>query len=94
MVYKDSPAITNRVVIEAQWSDMPEEVVNEVRELWRDRELGNDYYYYTWSEDDFHDAESEEDDEDFSSDWSTYPVLAKWLRDNGVEAGCLIHFWW
>ena len=88
MTYKNDSAITNKVVVTAQWSDMPEEVVEEVKDLWRNMEFGNDYYYYPWGEQDFYDAENEDIGEEFG-----YPVIAKYLREHNITE-CLILFWW
>lgn len=85
MVYMDKPAIRQTTVVHAQWSDMPEEVVDAVRDMWSNREFGNDYYYVELGEEDFHDADS---DDEYG-----YPVIAKYLRDNGITE-CLIHYWW
>jgi hypothetical protein len=78
MVFKNNPALTETVVLEGQWTDLPEEVVDDIRQLWQDYEFGNDNYYYSWGKH----TEKEE-----------YPVLAKYLDEAGVES-CLIHYWW
>jgi len=90
MVYQDSPAIVQTTVVHAQWSDMPEEVVEDVRRLWRNMELYNDFSYYPWGEDNFYDTENPDSglDEEYR-----YPALAKYLRNNNIE-NCLIHWWW
>lgn len=80
----DKPALQTTFVLEAQLSDLPEDVVEEVRRLWRDYEYGNDSHYHTW---DFYDGgevtpESEE-----------YPLIAQYLRDKNITE-CLIHWWW
>lgn len=82
-------AVFNKVVVlEAQDDDIPEDVKEEIRVLWQGLEFGNDYYYYHWDEQDFHDVDKHGPDNQF-----TYPLIAKYLRDNGIEE-CLIHYWW
>lgn len=66
-------------VFEVQWSNCPVEVQDEVRELWRDREYGNDHYYAKW------DSDGELCDR--------YPIIAEYLKSKGVT-NCLIHWWW
>lgn len=70
----------NRAILDAHGKGVPKEVVDEMRKLWRDRDLGNDYCYYPWF--------PEDDDE-------KYPLIAKYIRDNQEdEENILIHFWW
>jgi hypothetical protein len=90
MVYKDNPALRQVTVLEAQWTDLPEDVVEDVRRLWRNRELGNDDFYASWDADDFY--TTEDPDDKFRHEYK-YPAIAKYLRDNDVEE-CLIHYWW
>lgn len=71
-------AIQQRTIFEVQWTDCPVEVEAEVKQLWRDQSLGNDYYYAEW------------DDEEMCED---YPVISRYLRKHGVKE-CLIHWWW
>jgi hypothetical protein len=76
--HMDTPALHTATVLEAQWSDCPEDVYEEVVQMWQNFELGNDFSYVTW------DAEFEED----------YPIIAKYIADHNVTGECLIHFWW
>tara|TARA_B100000614_G_scaffold262909_1_gene300550 strand:+ start:107507 stop:107800 length:294 start_codon:yes stop_codon:yes gene_type:complete len=73
-----TPAIQQQTVFNAQWTDCPVEVEDEVRRLWQDVEYGNDVYYFSWS--------SEENGSD-------YPIIDEYLKSKGVEK-CLIHWWW
>jgi hypothetical protein len=71
-------SIKQVTVFEAQDKDIPKEVYDEVRILWRDMEFGNDNYYYNW---------------DSGIDGLDYPIIATYLQSKGVEM-CLIHWWW
>lgn len=42
----DVPALKKQWVLDAQWTDLPEEVEQVVKEIWRWREFGNDNYMY------------------------------------------------
>lgn len=86
--HTDTPAIQDIKILEAQWSDLPEDIYEEVVQLWRDRELGNDYYYYPF------DVENEKymgDDEDYTGEG--YPKLVAYLEERGIK-DILIHWWW
>lgn len=67
---------------DVQWSDCPEYVEEEVANLWRDHELGNDYYMWKRTL----------DDEMFES----YPRIYFWLKHKGVAEGeeVVVHWWW
>lgn len=69
-------------LFDVQWSDCPEAVEVEVKELWRDREFGNNDYY----------AKETVDVELFER----YPMIYFWLKHKGLEEGqeLLIHWWW
>lgn len=47
--FSGKPAVTTIKLINAQWTNMPVEVEDEVKELWRYCELGNDNYYWNGS---------------------------------------------
>jgi len=64
---------------DVQWSNCPIEVADEVRQLWRDVEYGNDAYFYDW--------------EDADPDTENYPVIKKYLKSRGITE-CHIHWWW
>lgn len=67
---------------DAQWSNCPVEVEDEVKKMWHDWELGNDYYFIKW------DWELKED----------YPIVAEFLESKGFKEGdnerIIIHWWW
>lgn len=67
---------------DVQWSDCPKSVENEVREIWSDRGLGNDYYVY----------KTDLDEELFEN----YPRVYFWLKHKGVSEGekVIVHWWW
>ncbi len=73
--------IQQQTVFEVQWSNCPVEVVEEVKRLWQDYELGNDYCYFAWN--------SEEDNENPCS----YPIIDEFLKSKSIT-NCLIHYWW
>ena len=78
MVYRDVDPVKQVTVLDAQWSNLPQGVVEEVHEFWRNMELGNDYYYAPF---------------DVIEDEDSYPLIAEYLRSRGIE-NCLLHFWW
>lgn len=67
---------------DAQWSDLPEEIEEEVRHLWTNYELGNDNYIV-----------KRKLDEDLFED---YPKIYLWCKYKGVQEGeqVIIHWWW
>ena len=91
-------AIQKATIIEAQWSNMPIEVYEEVADLWRWMEFGNDYYYYHTSVEEL--KEMQEDSQtDFYEDRKEKLVLDylfQWLDENGFKGNqrFLLHFWW
>lgn len=87
-----TPAVQQVYVFNAQWTDCPVEVEAEVKQLWRDREFGNDNYYAKWDRDD--DAGwTEEDGDENKLFREKYPIIDEYLMSKGVEK-CLIHWWW
>lgn len=82
------PAVSQITVFNAQWTDCPIEVEEEVKRLWADNELHNDNCYYSWSTDD-----PENDSGDEFSDAHKYPIIAEYLESKGIKT-CLIHWWW
>ena len=72
----DSDGIMRVTVLNAQ--KFPEDVKDEVRQLWIDFEYGNDVYYHEWG---------------IELDSLNYPIIAEYLTSRGVSE-CLIHFWW
>lgn len=66
-------------VFDPQYGDVPEEVVEEIRQLWADNEYGNDFYYYTWVPD---------------YDGENYPKINRFFKKHNVTGDILIHWWW
>src|SRR4051812_38994575 len=73
-----TPAFSQETVFNAQWTDCPFEVEEEVQKLWQNREYGNDNYYHNWSSVD---------------DGKRHPVIDEYLKSKGITK-CLIHWWW
>ena len=69
--------------LDAQWSTCPIEVEIQVKEMWKDRELGNDFYMI------------KTDILDLKSD---YPIVAQYVLEKNPEIGeeetIVIHWWW
>lgn len=74
-------------VLDVQWSNCPVEVEDEVRNLWQDRELGNDCCFAAV-------VLSDEIDGEVFAD--KYPIIAAFLKDKGAEddENIWIHWWW
>lgn len=76
-----------KIVLEAVYSNMPQEVMEEIEKIWQDYELGNDYYYFSYNV-------SQQEYLNEAGDVTTdYPNLSKYLEDSGIKE-CLIHYWW
>ena len=73
-------AISQVTVIDCQCG-VPEDVVKEVRALWKYHSYGNDKYFYRFYG---------EDAEDYREE---YPALVKYLESNQI-GDCLIRWWW
>lgn len=78
MKYDNIEAISKVTILEATWTNCPEDVKKDIRTLWQDNEYGNDLYYHSW---------------DSTDDEGEYPAIRKYLDDHNIEK-CLIHFWW
>ena len=75
-------------------SDIPEPVEEEMRKIWREQELGNDFYYFGWDADEL----------DYTEDWENpvrcgdrFPNLQAYIEANVPEDKrdrILLHFWW
>lgn len=75
-------SVTKRWFFDVQWSNCPQFVENEVRQMWRSRELGNDNYIYKTQ---------------LNNDlFAEYPNVYYWLKHSGVSEGekVIIHWWW
>lgn len=75
-------SLTKVWFFDAQWSDCPDEVEKEVKQIWKDYELGNDRYMY----------KTTMDEELFQE----YPGVYFWLEYKGVQKGeeVIVHWWW
>lgn len=69
------------VIIDANDKDLPPAVLEEMRLLWREQELGNDVYYFSWYA-----------DKELETKW---PALSEYVK-NTITPGyqVLIHYWW
>jgi hypothetical protein len=69
-----------KAILDVSSVGVPQEVKDEMRELWSEFELSNDYCYYAW--------DPELDEEQF-------PLIAEYIKNSGEdEENILIHFWW
>lgn len=82
----EKSAIQATTIFEAQWSDCPVEVEEEVKQLWRDNELGNDTCYYNWNIEN-------ENESDGADGKIKYPLIRAYLKSKKIKK-CLIHWWW
>jgi len=91
-------SVRQQIVLDVQWSDAPDDVIKETRQLWRDYDnLSNDNSIYKFGEDDWTWDEN-------NPNWSagdgeqptSYPAIEKWLITNKVKIGesVWIHWWW
>lgn len=87
MVYRDTAAISTKIILNAQSTDLPDDIVDEIRGMWRAMEFGNDYYYVQFDVL-YEKKEQEEEDVIFYT-----PLLIAYLEEHNVES-CLIHWWW
>lgn len=80
--------------LDAQWSDCPVEVEEEVKAMWQNYELGNDHYIIkTTLEDLGYGVEDEVEDGE-----PVYPATIQYILEKepliGHEDQILIHWWW
>lgn len=77
-----SPGLKKVWFLDAQWSTCPIEVYNEVRELWKQYDLGNDHYMLKLA---VEDMEPEE-----------LPYLIQYIREHNIPdyEQVVIHWWW
>jgi hypothetical protein len=72
------------VLLDAQWSTCPIEVMDEVRRMWSEYEFGNDNFYI--------DTKLEEIDAE------EYPATVQYIKEQrpnlASDAQILIHWWW
>lgn len=108
MTFRYNPALHKMWVLDAQWTDIPPEVEEVVKNLWRYHELGNDRYMLRQSIEDLL-----ETNEGFVCDqwlWGKTPEeqlgwvptpssllpLVEYLREKGIpdDEQIIIHWWW
>jgi hypothetical protein len=63
---------------------IPSSAMEDIREMWVDREFGNDHYY----------ARIYLDDLDDPDECEGYENLYEWLRSLNLDTDILIRFWW
>lgn len=92
--------------LDAQWSTCPIEVENQVKDLWRLLELGNDHYLIKTSIEDLLEQEANECDveqwDDVKSKWGKVKLktnaIVQWIREQAPEMKndefIVIHWWW
>lgn len=93
-------------VLNAQWTDCPVEVENQVKDIWQTLEYGNDNFYYKTSLSDLIDLSEEAgtvrawDDVLCKRIEKPFDVTAitKWVKEQRPEMKddeeFLIHWWW
>lgn len=81
-ISKVKDCIQTATIFDVQWSNCPVEVQDDVRSLWRNRDLGNDDHYVRY------DKRAVDNGE-----WDLYPEIVHYLNSRGVTT-CLIHWWW
>ena len=75
-------AIQNVKVIEATWSDIPEDAEEVIKNIWEEYGFGNDVYYFSVTLNEIKEN-------------SDYKPLSDWLKGK-VEPTepLLLHYWW
>lgn len=76
---KVKKAVRQQTVFDVQWSDCPQYVEEEVKQLWRDEDFGNKIYFYLWND---------------ANDAKKYPIIAAYLKSKGAEGSVWIRWWW
>lgn len=84
-----TPALQQEWILEATWTDIPEDVHKEIENLWTVIEYGNDHYYFAWKSDEewWYDGDGDQTYE------QRFPAIGNYLKENNIEE-CLIHYWW
>jgi hypothetical protein len=103
------PALKQQWVLDAQWTDCPEDVENDVKKLWRFHDLGNDNYMLRLSIRDLEEINLEDNkvEEWFWGEtteekkgWVEVPLkidaLISYLRNQNLPDAeeIIIHWWW
>lgn len=98
-------AVRKVTILDAQWSNCPVEVEDQVKDLWRHLEFGNDHYYADTTLQDLREMDEDESAEtnrfdEKEMEWKTIKLrtnlIVEYLEANGVaeEEQILIHWWW
>lgn len=102
MVHMDRPALLKRWVLNAQWTDIPKDVYDQVVALWGYQELGNDNYILIRSINDLIELEDQKFEAEVwvNNKWEKAPLktdlLVSYLREQGVpdDEDVYIYWWW
>lgn len=97
-----SPALKQVWFFDAQWTDCPVEVENEIKALWRIYELGNDNFILKRSINDLRVMLSEGCTMEVweNSKWKTKPLVLDYLLDYlsskniPDDEQIIFHWWW
>lgn len=78
--------------LDAQWSDCPVEVEEEVRKIWQCLQLGNDHYIFKTCINDLSMPSAQE------YTHGECPAIVQWVREKVPEIKgdeiFIIHWWW
>lgn len=92
--------------LDAIWTDCPEPVIEQISQIWRMQELGNDHYIYKTTLDqlqELHDAKVMTRKWDKEAvKWGEAPVetdlIIKWVKEKEPtlegDIEFIIHYWW
>lgn len=92
-----SKSVALRWTLDVQWSDAPEDVIEEVRGIWRFHHIPNDFGIYKFTSEEWAwNKDHPEFSEGDTISECTYPAVQAWLIKNGVPYGedVWIHWWW
>lgn len=97
----DEPKGFSKVyMLNAQWTDCPQEVVEEVNAAWRGRSLGNDNYIIRTDldqlEEEYAEYKNSVDSEDkYGYNWeATIQYIKEQAPDISPEERIFIYYWW
>lgn len=101
----DTPAGLRKVwFLDAQWSTCPVEVEEQVKDLWRLHELGNDRYMLKISVETLQQYEQKGEEQTIErwngSAWTDVPLkvdyVIQYIREHGIPDNeeVIIHWWW
>ena len=95
-LYEDAPALGKTWVLNAQWTDCPKEVKDEIREIWSHYELGNDNYIWKTSIADLLENQKEQAEEECGWMCPPSPNLITYLRAHSLseDEEVWLHYWW